>query len=274
MKRYPLFLAPALAAALLVLSGALNQKSAEGHPPALPTSTDPEALALLERAVDTYSAERVQWLEAAIWQQVRCDDFTYLASGRLLTAPGDRLRFDLNVKVGKTQGEMRVVCDGQKLWQAIRVAEDTPTVTSWDLPAQKDGKITAALAAARLQLLQEQGFAGLAPLLRGLRQGMQNAQAQRQIWNGHEVVVVSGTWPDDSGRLAALPEILRPRYHNRLCCVFLDAKTLWPHRLEWWGSEKPDQPNRLLAQTEFRGAVINRPLPEEQCKVEFTVKKT
>jgi hypothetical protein len=272
MSRYPLLLLPVLCVAILVLGGALDQKPVDGRQPAVPaasraTVNDPKALALLDQAMDALSPQRIPWMEATVWQQVRCDDFTYQACGRVLTAPGDRSRFDVNVKVGKTQGEMRLVCDGQTLWQSIRLGSDTPAVTHWDLPAG-----SAEMVQARAQLLHEEGFGGLAALLGCLRRGLQNAQCQRQIWKGHEVMVIGGVWPLNTARLAGMPDFCRPRLQARLCRVFLDAQTLWLDRLEWWGSEKPSQQNSLLVQTEFRDPVVNRPLSPEQCVAEFTCK--
>jgi hypothetical protein len=276
MTRYQLLLLPALAAAVLVLGGALGQRPVSGRqlpPPVSPADADPAALALLDRAIDAVSPDRVAWLEATVWQQARCDDFTYQACGRLLTAPGDRSRYDMNVRVGHTQGELRVICDGKTLGQTIRVGDDPATIVQWDLPAANDGNTTSAqVAQARLQLLQEHGFAGLAPLLRSLRQGLHNAHCQQQTWKGNEVYVISGVWPADTAGCAAMPDLPKPRFQPRLCAIYLDAQTLWLHRLEWWGSEKPNQPNGLLVQTEFRNPAINHPLPPQQCGLEFAVK--
>jgi len=255
MTRYQLFLLPAVAAAILILSGALKHKPVEGGQPAALASTavsDPQAVAV--------SPERMRWLEATLWLQARCDEFTYQACGRLLMAPGDRLRFDLNVMVGKTQGELRQVCDGRTLQRSTRVGKDQATVTRWTMPAH-----------ARTEFMQEQGFAGVAPLLRSLRRGLQNVQYRQQTWKGQEVIVVSGNWPEDTTQSPGLPQEFRPRYQLRLCCLYLDARTRWPHRLEWWGSERPNQPNSLLVQTEFRDPVFNRELPPQRCAAEFTV---
>jgi hypothetical protein len=275
MTRYQVFLLPALAAAILASLGAFSLRPASVRqlpPPVSPAGADPAALALLDRAIDAVSPDRVAWLEAAVWQQARCDDFTYQACGRLLIAPGDRSRYDMNVRVGHTKGEMRMVSDGKTLWQSIRVGDDPATIAQWDLPVANDGTTTSTqLTQARLQFLQEHGFAGLAPLLRSLRQCLHNAHCQQQTWKGNEVYVISGVWPVNTAAFAAMPDLPKPRFQPRLCAIYLDARTLWLHRLEWWGSEMPNQPNSLLVQTEFRNPVINRPLPPQQCALEFTI---
>jgi hypothetical protein len=272
MIRTVLWLLPLVVVGVLVLSGALYQQGpATDHavaPPA-PTTTDPQALAYLDRAAAALAPERAPCLEATVWQQARCDDFIYQASGRLLTASGGRTRLDMNVRVGRTGGELRVVCDGQALRRTIRVGDEAPTVLLSKLPTTRDGFATPeALAAARSDFLQQQAFAGLAPLLTSLRKGLQTAQAQSGTWNGKEVVVVSGRWPEDRATLAALPDLYKPRFKQRLCCIYLDAHSLWPYRLEWWGAEKPEQPNGLLVQVEFREPVFHGAVAAEQFVVD------
>ncbi len=269
MTRYPLLLLPVLAGAMLVLTGAFKGKPPVPRPlvePADTASSDAEALEILDRALAAWAAERVQWLEAKIWQQALCEDFSYQASGRLVTGPGDRSRFDLNVKVGGTLGELRLVCDGRTLSQSIRLGDDKATVQRWDLAGGKEvGRAKESQTEARLRLLREQGFTGLAPMLRLLRErgrGMRHAQVS---WKGQEVFVIGVALREEQ----KAPTAVQPRYQIRQCCLYLDAQTLWPHRIEWWGSDKPDRPDQLVMQTEYRGPVINQPLPPERIAAEF-----
>ena len=93
MTRYQLLLLPTLAAAILGLGGALSQKpdTAQSAPAIGPsTANSPEALAILDQAIDAVDPDRVPWMEIKVWRQVRCDDFSYQASGRMVTAPGDK----------------------------------------------------------------------------------------------------------------------------------------------------------------------------------------
>ena len=246
-----------------MLCGALKPKPS--HRPAVepgPGANDPAALAVLDRAVAALDPARVQWLQAKVWHRAECEDFCFQACGRLLTAPGERSRYDLNVKVGKSVGELRVVCDGQGLWQSLRVGGNKAMVRRWELPA------TPEQAAARLQLLRSYGFGGLAPMLRGLRECARGARSAPLRWNGREVIVVALAIPNVEGESAA--DYVPARLQLRQCCLFLDAQTLWPHRVEWWGAEDAGRPNRLLMQTEYRGAVLNQPLSAERCAAEFT----
>jgi hypothetical protein len=275
MTRYQLLLLPTLAAAILVLGGALNTKPPAPQPP-VPVSSaatnDPQALAILDNAIAALAPERLSWMETKVWQQARCEDFAYQASGRLLTAPGDRMRFDLNVKVGKTVGEMRMVNDGKRLWRSIRMGAENAAVQSWDWPVLNDAlKTHAEVAQARAQLMKDRGVAGLPLMLRTLRQGMQSAQVRQQSWHGNTTYIISAAWPENAATPGSMFDVAPPRFHLRQCLIYLDAESSWPCRIEWWGAEKPNKPNELLTQTEFRKPVLNQPLSAERCAGEFTV---
>ena len=51
----------------------------------------------------------------------------------------------------------------------------------------------------------------------------------------------------------------------RQCHLYLDARTCWAQRVEWWGPTAGVGDDRLLVQMEFRNPVFNRPLPADVC---------
>jgi hypothetical protein len=275
MTRYQLLLLPVVAGAILVLGGALNQKPATAGPLLVADgqrSSDPQALDLLDRAVATLAPERVRWLECTVWQQGMCEDFSYQACGRLLTAPAERCRFDLNVKVGKTVGELRLACDGKTLCQSLRMSGDKAVVTLQDLPGVKDKfKTPLELELARAQFLEDNGGRGLGPMVRGLRRRMQGAQYVHCRWRGRDVFAIAGAVPEEQAAATMASDFVAARFKVRQVVLFLDAQTLWPDRVEWWGADRPSGPSRLLLQTEFRNPVLNEPLSAERCAAEFAV---
>jgi hypothetical protein len=180
------------------------------------------------------------------------------------------MRFDVNVRVGQTVGKLRLVNDGVTVWQSIQTGGARAVVERWEMPGLGDTlKTPADVAQARMQLLEEHCFLGLAPMLRKLRQGVQSARLRQQRWNGHDVQIVSAAWPVNDASLASLADFARPRLPLRQCRAYLDAQTLWPYRIEWWGAEKPHQPHQLLVQTEYREPLLNQPLSPERCAGEF-----
>ena len=55
----------------------------------------------------------------------------------------------------------------------------------------------------------------------------------------------------------------------RLAYVYLNAKTLWPTRLEWWGIDKTKTPRPIL-RIEFLDPEINHELTAAECARMFS----
>ena len=279
MSRYPLILVLALAGAALLLTGMGSRQppspAAAAQPAPAPqvaaTEDNAEPALLLDRAIEAYTPARVLWAEMKLWQRTRNDGSAYEVTGRYLAAPGDRLRLDLQTQIGATRAELRLISDGQRLCQWQRVGTGAPVVSVLELPKLESGTTPAHVAWARMETLHDQSFGGVGPLLKGLRGRLRQLCAKAIRWKGIEVIQVNGAWPEDPGKLAEIPDYIRPRQVPRLCSLYLDARTLWPHRLEWWYSERPGDAPVLGMQTEFRDPVLNRPLSPERCAEEFGI---
>src|SRR5262245_35568854 len=113
MKRYPLLAVPALVGSLLLLSGALGRQPPPSTPPPAPApaagAPGVHADQLLADAAEALAPGRLAWTEMNLWQQVVGDGQTYQTVGRYVAGPGQRLRLELHVQVGKTRGELRLV---------------------------------------------------------------------------------------------------------------------------------------------------------------------
>jgi hypothetical protein len=274
MPRYPLLLLLALAGAVPLLTGMVNRQAPSPPPP--PPSAGGAEIAeparFLDRAIEAYAPERITWAELRLWQRIVDDGAAYEVQGRYLAAPGHRLRLELETRVGRTRAAMKWVSDGRVLWQWQRVGTQAPTLLGTELPHAQTGLSTAdQVAWAVGETLRTKAFGGVSPLLKMVRERLGNLRGKAIRWRGFEIIQVTGAWPEDPGQLADMPDYLRPRHVPRLCSIYLDAKTLWPHRVEWWGSEQPDDQPVLLLQTEFREPVLNRPLPPDRCAQEFSV---
>jgi hypothetical protein len=285
MSRYSLLLILTLVGAAPLLTGMGDrqppQPAAAPPPAATPTSApaaavpDPERL--LDQAIDAFAPGRVTWAEFKVWQQLREDGSVYEVAGRYLTAPGYRVRLELHTRVGATRGELKFVCDGHQLWHWRRVGRADPTIWVLELPKLQSGQpglsTPEGVAWARTETLRTYTFGGVGPMLLALRERLKKLQGKAVRWKGIDVVQVTGTWPEDPSQLLAVPEYIRPRHVPRRCSIYLDARTLWPHRIEWWYSERPTDTPVLLLQTEFREPVLNRPLSPDRCAQEFTIPK-
>ncbi len=89
-------------------------------------------------------------------------------------------------------------------------------------------------------------------------------------WNGFDTIVLTADWAidilksmtDDGKRPwpAAMP---------KQCRLYLDAKTYWPHRIEWLGSVPGKSENGVILQMEFRSPK-HEVFSLEVCKREFS----
>jgi hypothetical protein len=272
MRWYRFLLLPVFGVSALFLSGALGRNVAGPGPSSLPPPPeDPAATRLLTRAVERLKPERMPWVEAAIWQQMDCADLSYQASGRYLAGPDNRMRLDLTVRLGQSQGEMHVVSDGTTLTQSSQVGGGQRTVKRTNIcqgvPAGGDA---GALSPAGDGPMGQPCFAGLAPLLQGLRSRMQVTGQEALTWNNREVIRLTLYWSPAAAQGLAPAGKPWPAYLPRKCLLYLDAASLWPYRLEWWGPNHLQGRDQLVFQMEFRDPVLNQPLSPERCAREFT----
>jgi hypothetical protein len=213
-----------------------------------------------------FKAERVSWLEMAIWQKAQLPGFVYEADGSYYLAPGQRFRLEMHTHPAEGEGTMLSVSDGRALWRAERSEqgpwENVTHVNLSEVFALMNGPAGRQL---RDEFLQRPHFQGMTPLLRNLRVRMVWARGELLRQNGGERIRLVGVWSRDEALkrvgpnkpwLAALP---------RQCHLYLHARSYWPQRVEWWGPTKAGGDDRLLVQMEFRNPVFNRPLSPQMC---------
>ena len=84
----------------------------------------------------------------------------------------------------------------------------------------------------------------------------------------HSRVVAGQGWAIGSGRVdfpeSPIPDHSRKRADS--CVVYLEAATLWPHRVEWRANAK----SHPILEIEWRNARINHPLAQHDCVALFT----
>jgi hypothetical protein len=267
---------------LVILSAALTRTAASVAPataallaptpepvtvPAAPAPRpDAAAERCLERAAEAFRGDRVRWLEMAIWQKVQLPGCTYEADGCYHLAPGQRFRLEMHTHPGEGDGTLLSVSDGRDLWQAERPGqgawENVTRVNLSEVFAIMNGPSGARL---RDEFLQRPHFQGMAPLLRNLRNRLVWAHSEVIRQAGRQRIHLVGVWSKEEARRQASSEDAWPIALPRQCHVYLDARTYWPQRIEWWGPSTAGGADHLLVQMEFREPVFNRPLPAETC---------
>jgi hypothetical protein len=275
-------LVPLLAAfGLLLISanGAVTPPLAAPAPsPSLPllpfdTPADPAAGRLLDRAIALLAPERLEWVEMKLWQQLQVQGLNYEAEGRYLGGPDNRLRLELNTHQGSVAGRLLVVSDGITLWQRTCLGGDGPdTCKRMNLREVLDVLNGPSMPAGwREQFLQNQAFGAVTTLLPGLHQRMTCVRKETVRREGRILYRLTAVWKPQTAALLSQAGQPWPAGLARQCRLYLDAGTLWPHRLEWWGPDPPRAEESLLVQMEFRDPVLNRPPSADRCASEFQV---
>jgi hypothetical protein len=260
------------AAALVVVTGALARQGGLPAPP-LPTGPvdDPEAIRTLDRTMEALGPRHVTWLEYTIRQQVRLPGLAFEGEGDYRLGPDHRFRMEVRTHLAGAVGTLLIVSDGVDLWQASR-AGDGPWAKVSRLSLQEAiALINGATVSPRLraEFFESPTFSGVGPLVRQLRGCL--------IWTRQESVhraegdrlELTGVWPTARLNELAPPDKPWPAGLPRRCVLSLDAATLWPCRVEWWGPGRDQEEDEVLAEVEFRDPVVNRPLSSELCARAF-----
>ncbi|MCS6851733.1 MAG: hypothetical protein NZ700_11260 [Gemmataceae bacterium] len=215
-----------------------------------PRRPDPHTAHLLDQARRAYDPHRVPWLKTDVWQRINLDDFAYQAEGTYLSGPDHRLRLDLAIRAGRVAGRVLAVSDGTTLWLWQRLGANEPTVQKLAL-----ADIVRLLnqpgtnATVRERFYHSHPFAGVAPLLDGLRRQLTWTDHEEVLFRGRPAIRLSGTWSQRPAE--AWPEGLP---HD--CAIVLDRQTLWPHRIEW--RDPAPEGERVVVELEFRAPVFNQ----------------
>lgn len=255
-----LLLLPLLAGLTVFVAGALTLQTTGSSPvvappPTLPLRPEAAAAATLHRALAALEPNQQRWVQAHVWQQVHVPHLDFQADGSYESGPGHRLRLDLQIRTETSQGRVSVVSDGQTLWQERQVAGGAATVTRIELARVLRVLAEPAAGAAWDEFQASHLFGGPQPLLRRLRQQVTFTRQDRLRWRGHDVWLLTGARHD-------LPGTDCENYFPRQCRLYLDAATLWPCRLEWWGPAPKRPGDVLISEMELRNPVFDHPVAE------------
>ncbi len=274
---------PVLVGLVLALAGAVGQQpgtpgtpraNRPAAPPALPAAptADREATNTLANAIAKLSPKRVSWVQADLWQQSNLQGLVFQADGSYLSAPDNRLRVELGVRVAGTTGRLTVVSDGKMFWEGVQLGKDPIRAKRYDLKQVLDALNSAPSAEQlRQEFLQSQSFAGVVPLLRNIQSRMVLTRQEKVAWGGHACLRLTAAWaPEQLKRMSPADVREWPAFFPRQCRLYIDADSGWPHRVEWWGPVPPQTADGVLIEIEFRNPRLNRPLPAEQVARAFT----
>jgi hypothetical protein len=260
----------AVVAGIALLAGA-GRRSTLPNTATYPFTPPPRAVAdavasqTLAAAAAALQPERVAWLETTVRQRVCLPDVEYVAEGCFRTAPNNRYRLELR----SGGGTLLAVSDGACVWRAHRTGdEDWTDVRRVNLRRLADDR--DAEPQSRDEYLRGPAFSGPGPLLHNLRKRMLWVKRAAVTRAGRQLIELTGVWPEARAAALAPNGSAWPDGVPDRCRLFLDADTLWPRRVEWWGPAAQGKELVRLAQLELRDPVLNHALPPEECARAFT----
>lgn len=281
MRWYRSLLLPLLVGVGIIVAGAMGQQTPPPAPvapgaqpapppkPPKPPTPDPAGTKILEEALQ---AKRLDWVQTTLWQQVDIQGLTFQAEGTYLSAPDNRLHLNLLVHVGDTTGKLETISDGATLWETMQVGDGERAITKKvSLKEVLDSLNKPEMAKEmRDEFLESQSFYGVVPLLQSIHQRMVVTKKEAANWHGFDVTLLTAEWTYDIVKSITQDgkQAWRP-FLPRQCRLFLDAKTRWPHRIEWIGPIAGKDQDGIILQMEFRDPK-HEALSPEACQREFS----
>jgi hypothetical protein len=266
MTKQWFLLIPAVVGPIVLLTGAWRGPAQQTAPLAAPSFLvqdvalnhdliGPEATGvdLLARAIAQLAPARLTWLRTQVWQKMHDARTEFEAEGTLDLAPGQCVRLDLALRSSGGTGRLLIVSDGHALAQVLHLNGAAPEPITELLPEGPGD------TPERLQFLETKGCGGPLPLLVGLRRHLQNIRLQTGVLAGHPAIQLKGELGAEV--IAAALQTSTPA---RYAYLYLDARTLWPHRVEWWGTEPRPESSPIVA-LEFRTPELNQPRDLPEC---------
>ncbi len=247
-----LFLMSAWPASIAVSARPADFPLAFKSPPSEPEVTKPsgDAIALLDNAISALSPARIPWLKVKIRQTMTAADSNFVADGFLQCGPNHCVRLVMGIATGPQPSRLVVVSDGEVIVQARQISHQKPITVIERLPAQG--------GADKEKFLAAKGCGGPHALLKQIQQQIKNAHVKTGLLGENKVISVTGDLDLPPGGRAAVASSVRS------CIVQLDAKTLWPHRLEWHGPDLAGD-SRMILRMEFLEPELHRRLSEQEC---------
>ena len=228
-----------------------------------------EAEDLIHSALDRLQSPQARCLQTTIWQRASLGETTFEAEGSYQSAPRGRIRIDLETRAGDASGKVRIISDGTRIVHAVNrsVSQvDTWTeanfVDAWAIVDRSHGKVS--LDDVRRNFLQGRSGRGPAELLESL--------SAQFVWTQKEKVKRSG---QISFKLTGTSKASAPDADSNVtisqCKLYLDVETLWPNRIEWWGTSSAGTVSAPLVQIEFREPVLAEALAPARLAEQFTI---
>lgn len=252
-----------------------------------PAASGRSAAAELKRAREMLTKHSS--IRARLIEQVTLNDRTYRAEGRYLQLalkPGDwRMRLELTLKVGDSEGSLLEVCNGSVLQTRTEI---DPGGSGKKKRENKELRISRRnvqeiLDAARksgdfseeteTNLLTSLGLGGLPALLASLEQDMKLGPPKEESIRDRPVIVLTGTWSEAvASRFRApgspaAPGLLPPTVPDQVR-LYLDQQTGFPYRILYLKKLPNREVMKPMLTLDFRDVVLNEAIAQAEFEYE------
>lgn len=224
--------------------------------------SDVDADSLLKKALAKLENDDAVWMNTKIRQTMQDGQVSFVAEGTLQRGPNQCARLELDVTTRGVRSHVTTVCDGQTIAQVHKLPGAKPSAEVLKLPALTEA-MPPPIRAAREDVLTDKSCGGPIAVLRSIEQHLRGATLQTGLLGETPVIQLNGDI--DPAKLPIFAALNLKSLHAH---VYLDAGTLWPRRIEWWGADKG--PKRQLMAIEFRDPIVGVPLSHEECEQMFS----
>ena len=238
-----------------------------------------------------HSREQIQKcssISARIVERIEILEKGYKAEGRYLQtalkANDWHMRLELTVKIGKSEGALLEVCDGEVLWTRIEIdqgaKQDKRTPKELTLIRRNISEIMSAarrLGDANIEKhnIIALGLGGLPALIAAIEQDMKFDEMEEGTLRERPVLVIHGTWsdayaqrlrdPQQQGQPGQRASSLLPVFVPDAVRIYIDRETGFPLRIMYLknliGRGTVDKPiQKPMVTLDFLDVVLNQPI--------------
>jgi hypothetical protein len=182
--------------------------------------------------------------------RVTAEPLSFESEGTYQAGPNYRLHVEWEVRCGAARRHLQTISDGRTVWEIEELGTDRQQLVQRPrTPDESPGPVAKANNTKMAAII------GPAAMIECLRGEVTFTHQERARWRNRDVIVLTG-----ASTKPVAGEC--PVYHPRQCRLVLDAATLWPHRLEWWGPAPEVTGDVRLVQIEMREPGFPDCLPE------------
>ena len=199
------------------------------------------------------------------------------------------MRLELVVKIGKSEGALLEVCDGEVLWTRLEIDQSGKQ----EKKAPKDltltrRNISEIMSAARKlgdakiedQIVVDMGLGGVPALIAAIQQDMVFETTKEGTLRERPVSVVHGTWSDafaqrlrggqqptapggPAGATPGIPSVL-PAFVPDAVRIYVDRETGFPHRIMYLKKLVGREVHKPMVTLDFLDVVLNQPISQQE----------